>query len=208
MKTLLSLFSLQLLLAGFTGAQQVPEAEAKLREALRTMALQLRTAQTENAELQAYKTRSEAEIAGLTARVETLTKQANEEQQSSKKTIGELTQRNEQLATAGARLEEALQKWKAAYHKAAEFARQKETERAKLADEKTVLQAKVRDHKAQNLELFRTASEILTRYEEFSLGKALKAREPFTGIARSRLEMQVQEYRDKVEDQRLRPERP
>jgi hypothetical protein len=66
-----------------------------------------------------------------------------------------------------------------------------------------VLQAKVRDHKSQNLELYRLASEILERYRSFSVGDALKAREPFTGITKARLESQVQDYRDKVEDARI-----
>jgi hypothetical protein len=54
--------------------------------------------------------------------------------------------------------------------------------------------------------LFKTANEILTRYEKFALGEALLAKEPFTGIARVKLESQVQDYQDKIADERVKPE--
>jgi hypothetical protein len=46
----------------------------------------------------------------------------------------------------------------------------------------------------------------LTRYEKFGLGQALSAREPFTGITRVKLESQVQDYEDKIADQKVKPE--
>ena len=42
--------------------------------------------------------------------------------------------------------------------------------------------------------------EILDRYENFAFGKALLAREPFTGLAKVRLEEQVQDYKDQLTD--------
>lgn len=181
-------------------------ANAKLRTALRDSMVQLRAAQTEVATLQAEKTASDAKIKELTAKSEALAKQAAADQAESRKKLEELTLRNDDSEQQLARTNEALAKWKAGYAQAAEVAKAKEAERAKLADEKSVLQAKVRDHKAQNLELYRLAGEILKRYQEFSVGKALQAREPFTGIMRARLDTQVQDYRDKVEDLRIPPE--
>jgi chromosome segregation ATPase len=178
-------------------------ANAKLRAALRDTMLQLRAAQTEAATLKAEKPLLEAKIADLTKKSDALAKQAATDQGEAKKKIEGLTVDYQELEKKYATLEETLAKWKDGYAKAAAVANAKENERAKLADEKSILTAKVRDHKAQNLELYRLATEILERYRTFSVGDALKAREPFTGITRAKLDNQIQDYRDKVEDARI-----
>ncbi len=178
-------------------------ANAKLRAALRDTMLQLRAAQTEAATLKAEKPVLEAKIADLTKKSDALAKQAATDQGEAKKKIEGLTADYQELEKKYATLEVTLAKWKEGYAKAAAVANAKENERAKLADEKSVLTAKVRDHKAQNLELYRLATEILERYRTFSVGDALKAREPFTGITRAKLDNQIQDYRDKVEDARI-----
>ena len=60
------------------------------------------------------------------------------------------------------------------------MARAKEAERAKLQTQGIELQRRVDDRERKNAELFKTGMEILTRYEKFSLGDALSAKEPFT----------------------------
>ena len=65
----------------------------------------------------------------------------------------------------------------------------------------------VADREAKNRELYRLANEILTRYEKFGLGDALAAREPFTGITRTKLENLVQDYSDKIADARVQPQK-
>ena len=52
--------------------------------------------------------------------------------------------------------------------------------------------------------MFRTANEILTRYERFGLGEALAAKEPFVGVTRVKLENLIQEYEDKLVDERIK----
>jgi chromosome segregation ATPase len=178
-------------------------ANAKLREALRSTMLQLRTAQTDLATAQSAQAAAEAQVKDLTVKSEAAAKEANTEKSESRKKIEALTATSDDLATKLNLAKLTIEKWSAGYAKAVEVANAKEAERAKLSDENAVLKAKVRDHKAQNLELFRLANEILTRYEKFSVGDALKAREPFTGITRARLESQVQGYRDKAEDLRI-----
>lgn len=205
-----SLLISSLLVSLAASAMAAPEesgaVEAKLRETLKSTMLQLRNEQTERATLQAAQTASEAKIKELTAKVELLTKNAAKDQEASKKTIEELTTRATSLDAQLTRLTDTLEKWKAGYAKAVEVARAKEAERAKLSDENAVLKARVRDHKASNLALFKLGNEILTRYEKFSVGEALAAREPFTGITRARLESYVQDSRDKLEDSRIKSE--
>ncbi len=81
----------------------------------------------------------------------------------------------------------------------------KEGDSAKLANDVVLLKRQVADRETKNLALFKLGNEILTRYEKFGLGEALLAREPFTGITRTKLETLVQDYSDKLADQRIKP---
>jgi hypothetical protein len=58
----------------------------------------------------------------------------------------------------------------------------------------------VKDRERRNLELYETGKEILERYRSFGLGKAISAREPFTGLAKVKLEEQVQGYQSQLAD--------
>lgn len=185
-------------------AEQAADPTVKLRESLRNTMVQLRTEQAERATLQAAQAESEAKLKELTAKVESLTKQAATEQSASRKALEEANASAENRAKQIVRLEETLDKWKDGYNKAATLAQEKETARAQLAQESIAQKRTIADQKAKNVALYDLACEILTRYEKFGLGEAVKAREPFTGITRARLETLVQDYQDKVADQRIR----
>ena len=58
------------------------------------------------------------------------------------------------------------------------------------------------------LAVYETGKEILERYENYAFGKALLAREPFTGLAKVKLEEQVQDYKDKLADGMVREGEP
>jgi chromosome segregation ATPase len=168
-------------------------SETKLREALRNTMLQLRTAQNDRAALQASQAENEEKLKRLTAQVEGLNKQA---------AAAEKTAADQQAEMA--KFKEALQRWEGAYKQAVEIANVKEAARAKLANDVIYLQRRVADQQSRNAAMFRTASEILTRYEHFGLGEALAAKEPFVGVTRVKLENLVQEYEDKLVDERIR----
>jgi len=168
-------------------------SETKLRETLRNTMLQLRTAQNERAALQATQAETEQKLKALTTEVESLGKEAA----ATKKTAGD---QEAQLA----KFKEALQNWEKAYKQAVDAANSKEAARAKLADEVIILQRQVADQRTRNAAMFQTANEILTRYERFGLGEALAAKEPFVGATRVKLENQVQDYEDKLADERIK----
>jgi len=189
-------------------ADQPATAETRLREMLRTTILQLRAAETERAALQAQQTESAAKEKALTEQVEALTKQGAVDKDAADKAITELKAKVADQDTQITQLKDALEKWKEGYAKAADIANAKEAERAKLASQVILLDRKVADRETKNAELFRIGSEILKRYERFGLGDALAAREPFVGIARVKLENQVQDYQDKLLDQKIKPGQP
>lgn len=189
-----------------------PEADPslKLREQLKATMLQLRTAQTEAANMQAAQAAAdakakdlEAQIAKLNKQNETLVKQSNADKAAAEESIANL---NNKLADREKRIvqfSEALEKWKTGYQKAAEVARTKEEERATLASEAVVLKRTIADREAKNIALFNTSNEILDRFENYALGKALSAREPFINTTRVKVENLVQGYKDKILDNRI-----
>jgi chromosome segregation ATPase len=176
--------------------------DAHLKETLRTLTLRLRSAETERNNLLSEKAQFDQEKKTLTAKVDSLTKQAVDD----KKQLEELTTKADAQDKELGQVKEALDKWKTAYDQISVAAKKAEAERFKLASEAVVLQRKVQDRERKNLELFRLGNEILTRYEKFGLGQAIAAKEPFTGLARVKLENQVQGYEDALADNRVKPE--
>jgi len=172
--------------------------DARLKETLRTLTLRLRSAETERNTLLSDKAQLEQEKKALSGKVDALNKQVA----ADKEKLDQLDAKQKELDDT----KESLGKWKAAYEQIQTAAQKSEAERAKLASESIILKRKVEDRERKNLELFKTANEILTRYEKFGLGEALSAKEPFTGIARVKLENQVQDYQDKIADERVKPE--
>jgi chromosome segregation ATPase len=173
--------------------------DAKVKETLRTLALRLRDAETAQASLQADKAQLEQDKQALTDKTDVLTKQAD----SDKAAIATLTSKEADQETAISQMKDSLAKWKEAYEQMNAAAQKLKAERDKAVSENIIAQRAVADRETKNLELYRLANEILTRYEKFGLGDALAAREPFTGITRTKLETLVQGYSDKIADARV-----
>lgn len=197
--------ALMLMFAGtLQAADQPSPAELKMREQLRSTLLQLRTMQGERDTAIAAKAQLETEKKTLTEQFETLTKQSAAEKASADKTIAEVETKVAEKAEEIAQLKESLEKWKKAHGEVSEVAQKKEAERSALASQKVELDRLVADQKRKNLEMFKIGNEILDRYKKFGLGTALSAREPFIGTTRVKLQNLVQDYKDKLADQRLK----
>lgn len=191
-------------------AAEEADPGAKLREQLRGVTLQLRTAQTESANAQAVAAAAEqkskdlaAKIGELEKRNLALGKQANLDKASAAESIDTLEKKVADRDKSLLLHKEALAKWKDGYEKAAAVANTKEDERAKLASELTSTKHTLADRERKNIALFNTANEILDKFENYSLGKALQAREPFIGTTRVKVENLVQGYKDKILDNRI-----
>ncbi len=190
-------------------AAEAAAPDARLRDNLRNTTIQLRDTQTQLATLQAAaqaaKDESDAKIKLLTKQVEELIKNAKADKDKADKEHAALKATNTTQADELARTSDELAKSKATGEAAAALAASKESERARLEAANAVLQKTLADREAQNIALFKTGNEILTRYEKFTLGEALAAKEPFVGTTRVRLENLVQGYQDKLLDQRAKP---
>ncbi|HVU24584.1 MAG TPA: phage major capsid protein [Opitutus sp.] len=179
-------------------------SEAKLREALRNVTLQLRTAESDRAAQQNANAALTDDNKALTAKLEAVKKDFADERTATDKTIADLKKQLAARESDLAQAKETGEKWEASQKEAAALATGKEAERAKLEQKNLELARLLADREAKNLALFQTANEILTRYEKFSLGEALAAREPFVGRTRTKLENLVQDYEDKLNDQRVK----
>ena len=188
------------------GADQPSPAEAKLRESLRATMLELRAAQTERANLQATQAELDARNASLTGQVEAMRKQAEKDKGDSEKTIDYLSRKVDERDREIGSLRVSLDKWKADHARITELAVATEGRRAKLVDKVIVLERNVADQRVKNAAMHKLGLEILSRYEKFGLGQALTAREPFVGLTRVKFQNLVQDYGDKLEEQRIKPE--
>lgn len=179
--------------------------EQRVRDTLRATTQQLRAAEAEKATLLAGQTERDQKISALEAQVAALTAQAGRDRDDAVRTIARLTAEGERMTQELARLRTSLEKWKASHAQATALLKKGESDRARLKSNNLELERTVADRERQNLALYKTGSEILERYANFSLGRALAAREPFTGLARARLEEQIQSYADQLQDAKLKP---
>jgi hypothetical protein len=168
--------------------------------------LQLNDAQSQLASLQAAQASEADERKALSDKVAQLTKRGAEDQEARQKETEALKAKLAEQQAAAARLQESVAQWKAAAEKASLAARAAAAQRDKEALSAVFLQRRVEDLSGKNAELYRIGSEILDRYEKFSLGAQFLAREPFVGRARVELENQIQDYDDKLTTQEDLPQ--
>jgi chromosome segregation ATPase len=185
-------------------AQNAPSVESRLREQLKALAGQLRTAETEKATLAADKAALDEKAKGLEKKIEEVGKQLVAETDRAKKEGEKLRGDIAAKETEIALTKEELAKATNFGTQAAALAKKTEAERSKLAAENVQLKRIVADQRAKNGKMFEIANEILTRYEKFGFGTAITSREPFVGITRAKLETLIEEYGGKIAEQRIK----
>lgn len=180
-------------------------ADERMRTALKNATQQLQTVQSERDAAQAAQTALTAEKKELTDKYELVKKQSAADRAAAEKTAAaqaaQLTELKAQLAKLTAALEAAQTEGR----QVAAARQTAEQQLGRLTGEHADLQHRLADRETRNLALFLLANEILTRYEEFGLGTALRAKEPFVGRTRAKLESLVEDYRDKLQEQRATP---
>ena len=196
-------FLLALLLAS---ARPLPAAEAeedvatKLREALRNTMLQLRDSQN----LQATDVANAQKLKELEGKVDTLTKQAIADRNTSANMVAELNTKLEEQRGVLITFQSAIEKWKKSYGQVTALAQKKEAERGKFEAKSIRLERQVEDQRVRNITMYEVGLEIIDRYEKFGLGDAILAREPFVGTTRVKFQNLIQNDQDKLADQKIK----
>jgi chromosome segregation ATPase len=170
----------------------------RLREALRSATVQLRSLEDQRAALQAKQAVAERDRDRLQKQSDGFKAQVKDAEQAYQQAVEEFNQRL-------AERDESLEKWKSAYEEAATVARSKDAERAKFESEAAAFKASTKACEAKNVQLFKASDEMLTRFKSMNLLDAIAAREPAFGIKRVDLQNLLQDYRDKILDQKVKP---
>lgn len=103
-----------------------------------------------------------------------------------------LAQTEKQLAESSQKLQETTQTLarSEAERQTLEAIQARQTREIALAEEK-------------NLALYQLGRDLMVRYENKSCGEILVQKEPFTGLKRVQIENLLEEYRDKLDEQRI-----
>lgn len=178
----------------------------RMREQLRTVMIQQQKTEAERAALQAANMELESKVKTQESSFKKLAKESNEQKDADAKTIGDLKARILVQQEEQAQLQNSLAKWKQGHQEIVQTAQKIEAQRAELSARVILLNRKVADHQRKNDELFKIGNEVLSKYEGFGLGTAIAAREPFTRNMRVKLETLVQDYNDKLVDNKIKPD--
>jgi chromosome segregation ATPase len=185
-------------------AADVSPNEARLRESVKGLMVQLRTIQAERDTLDAAKNEHEQKAKELGEKLAALTKASDTEREGFERTVSGLRGKVAELEKENGGLKADLAQAVGVGNQTADRLKKKEADGLKLGERIVDLERKVSEGERKNLELHRLGKEILERYEKFGLGTALTAREPFVGTTRVRLQNLVQEYSDKLSEQRIK----
>jgi chromosome segregation ATPase len=188
---------------GILRAAEPASAEGKLRDALRDATLQLRSCETERASLKAANASLTDENKALAQKAEALRKQLIADGDAAEKEKAALKAQTTACEQQTAALKTELDRMRGELDKAGAAVRGKAADIHRLSEQKADIQSSLDDMEGRNIELYTLASEILKRYQEFSFGEALKAKEPFVGKTRTRLETLIQGYESRLIDVKL-----
>lgn len=181
--------------------------EQQLRAALQQATTQMATLQNQVANLQAQEAPDQAMIASLQAQLQTLKQQGSQAQGTESKAASAAT--DKQVAELNQRLaaqQAALGKASAAYSQAANAANANAAANQQLTTQLTALKTRESSCEAENAELYKTGNEILDQLaKKGNLWTSFSDHEPFTGIARVKLQSIVQTYQDKLDDNQITP---
>lgn len=191
------------LLAGSLHAQG-PTVEQKLREQLKNLTTQLRTAEADKATLQADKQAAEEKLAVSKKNLEDLSKQAATDKEAAAKEHERLNSEINAARKETAEKVELLAKADVMNQKLTALSGKTKSDLDKAVSENLKLKDIVAAQRTRNQKMHEIAMEILDRYAKFGLGTALTAREPFVGITRAKLETMVEEYSAAIDAEKIR----
>lgn len=184
-------------LAASTGAHAQSDTD-RLREALRAATAQTRSLEDQRTALQARIATAERDATALKAQIDIAKAEVRQIEKQHRDAVEEFNQRLAQR-------DETLEKWKSAYEEAATVARSKDAERAKFEGEATAFKASTKSCQAKNVQLVKVGRELLRRYEGVSFGDMVVTSEPLIGVRRVEIQNLLQDYGDKILDQKVTP---
>lgn len=198
------LIAAMLVTAGIADAAD--KKDSREREMLRRVQLELQQAREQSAVLEEEKNKlaqdlEQAAKAGkiAQARAARLGRELKDEQAKRVLTEKELAAANQRLAETEARLADTSKNL-------AETSRnlqQTEAEKKQLETIKTHNEREIALCEDKNGKLYKYGRELMVRYENKSFNDVVKQREPFTGLKQVEVENLLEEYRDKLDAEKI-----
>jgi hypothetical protein len=173
-------------------------SEARLREALRSTTLQLRTAEEERAAGKAREAALEKELEALKAQPKVAPPP-----KANPREVAELKRRIAELGEAAGKTESELARCRADSRQAGDALEAKESERVREAVEVALLREKLAAVETKNERLYQLGKDLLDWLEHRGVGAKIAAREPFLGLKRVELENTAQDFEDKLLEQKI-----
>jgi len=183
--------------APFASAHAQASSESdRLRDAIRNLTAQLRALEDQRVANQAKLAQTEREKQQAEQTIDLLRRQLKTADDKQVEMVEEFNRRLSER-------DQVLERWKSAFGQAADVARDKEGQRAKLETEATEYKARVRSCEVKNRQLMKISKEIVAGYRDLNLGKAFLITEPLTGIGRVEHQNRVQDFQDRIYEQDL-----
>ncbi len=199
MRALLTLAILVLLFGLVVLPARAQQSETdRLRDALRAAIAQTRTLEDERVSLQAKQAESDRDRERLKKEVDATKGQLKTAEQQYKEAVETFNQRLKENA-------DAFDKWKAAYEEAADLARSKEAERARFEAEAKTFKASTKTCAQRNIKLVAIGKDLLQTLKSVELGDQIAAQEPVIRFKAVDVKNMLQDYQDKILEQRANP---
>lgn len=178
------------------------EGETRLRDLLRQTTIELRDAQSQNAELRAQIEELHARAALAAAQPPKISKPGVDAGalRLAQRDATELRATLEKLRGMLDERDRALAQMKQSYEDAEQLASTRAADVTRLEGEQQVFTKRVEACEQDNAELVSIAREVLDRYRDKGVWDALRDAEPLTGLSRVKLETLVQRYHSRIVD--------
>jgi chromosome segregation ATPase len=180
-------------------AQQKDSPEDRLRAALRTATQRVRELEDQNADLTAKQAEADRARQALADKV------AADDQ--------ELAQLRQQIAADKTALDQSqshiqsqdqnLAKWQASYQEAADAARARDADAKRLDGLLGQSRQRIKVCEDKNAELYKLGEQALDLYDHQDFLDAIAAAEPVTKLKRVEIENVMQDYEDKMRDDKI-----
>jgi hypothetical protein len=195
-----------LLLVGLTGAGSAwadqSDAETRLRAALKTASARIRELEEQNATLTAKQADADREK-------QTMSQKAAEDD----KALAELHKQTdsdkaalEQAVATQHQQQDSIAKWQASYSEAADKARTRDTDAKQLDTVLGQMRPRLQSCEAKNAALYKIGEDVLDLYDKKDFFDIVTG-EPVTKLKRVELENTMQDYEDKMRDNKVESHR-
>jgi chromosome segregation ATPase len=181
---------------GMALAQSGDDPTARLRAALRDATAQVRQLEDQNATLQAKQAELERDRQGAVQKAT-----ASEKELQALRSKG--TANLDALQHTADAQKESLAKWEAAYKDAAGTAQTRDADAKRLEAANVALREKNRQLEEKNAKLFQIGQDLVDLYQKKKVLDVVGDGEPFTKLRRVEDENVVQDFEDKLRENRV-----